>query len=279
MGRSHLFEFEDQGWCPDFLRNYLTDYLKHFEQSTGLYEECIPLLEKSLQRSGSRKVVDLCSGSSGPWTYLVNKIEGVNVTLTDFFPNQKKVAIINNSSDLPIKYHETPVDAMNVDDGLSGLRTLFTSFHHFRPEQAKRILNNAIEKNQSVAVFEFTERKSFNYIFYPFLSLLGVWLTTPMIRPFSWSRILFTYLIPIVPLITIWDGYISNLRTYSVDELRSLIDSLEVGNYDFDIGQLKTKTPGINITYLLALPKEKVTLTDRNEAQPSRAENAEAFTV
>ena len=43
---------------------------------------------------------------------------------------------------------------MNVPESLNGFRTLFSSFHHFRPEQARAILANAMEKKQAIAVFE-----------------------------------------------------------------------------------------------------------------------------
>jgi len=35
----------------------------------------------------------------------------------------------------------------------------------------------------------------------------------------SWVQILFTYVVPILPLLIFWDGLVSQLRTYSVQEL------------------------------------------------------------
>jgi hypothetical protein len=48
---------------------------------------------------------------------------------------------------------------------------------------------------------------------------LLVFLLTPLVRPVSWVQILFTYLVPILPVLIFWDGLISQLRTYSVQEL------------------------------------------------------------
>ena len=45
---------------------------------------------------------------------------------------------------------------------------------------------------------------------------------TPLIRPLRWSRLLWTYLIPLVPVITLFEGLVSCLRTYSVQELHDL---------------------------------------------------------
>jgi hypothetical protein len=147
---------------------------------------------------------------------------------------------------------------MDVDKHLSGLRTLFTSFHHFKPNQAKAILEDATKKNEPIAVFEFTERKFSNYFIQPIAATLAIWITTPFIRPFKLSRLFFTYIVPLVPLMTVWDGYISNLRTYSVNELNQMIESLNADHYEWETGLMKTKQPGINITYLLGLPRETV---------------------
>ena len=42
-----------------------------------------------------------------------------------------------------------------------------------------------------------------------------VLLVTPLIRPFTLSRILWTYLLPLVPLTCWWDGIVSQLRAYT----------------------------------------------------------------
>ncbi len=70
-------------------------------------------------------------------------------------------------------------------------------------------------------------------------------LTTPFIRPFKLSRVLFTYLIPVVPLFIWWDGIVSSLRTYSVSEMNDLILNVEGSDiFDWDVGKRKYG-PGI----------------------------------
>ncbi|MDH5604797.1 MAG: hypothetical protein OEY51_12695 [Cyclobacteriaceae bacterium] len=89
-----------------------------------------------------------------------------------------------------------------------------------------------------------------------FLSPLTVLITTPFIRPFSWGRILFTYLIPLVPFFIWWDGLVSSLRTYSLKELNTLIQEADSqGEFDWESGRLKSG-PGI-ILYLLGTDKSR----------------------
>ena len=43
MARIHLFEFEDQQWFPDFLRDYATDFLQLLSNKTKMYRSIIPI--------------------------------------------------------------------------------------------------------------------------------------------------------------------------------------------------------------------------------------------
>ena len=88
-----------------------------------------------------------------------------------------------------------------------------------------------------------------------FISPLTVLLTTPFIRPFRLGRIIFTYLIPIVPLFVWWDGIVSSLRTYSVKEMNELVKSIDNQEiFDWEIGKLKSG-PGV-ILYMLGTEKK-----------------------
>jgi hypothetical protein len=79
-------------------------------------------------------------------------------------------------------------------------------------------------------------------------------IATPFIKPRTLSRFLWTYLIPLVPLATCWDGVISMLRVYSERELRELADSLKVEKYVWEIGRASTGTPLFDFTYLVGYP-------------------------
>lgn len=56
---------------------------------------------------------------------------------------------------------------------------------------------------------------------------LMVLVMMPFIRPFKISRLIWTYAVPLTPLLTPIDGTVSCLRTYSVDEPRELTRGLE----------------------------------------------------
>lgn len=257
MGRIHLFEFEDQPWFPGFLRDYGTDFLQFLSNKTKLYKPVLPVIKKGLEYSGTNRIVDLGSGGGGGLLWLNSElrkdIPDLKITLTDYYPNLPAFEFTKRKAD-NFEYYARPVDARSVPSGLKGLRTLFLSLHHFEPADARLILQNAVEANSPIAVFEAQER-SIPSILAMLFSPMSVWLTTPFIRPFKWGRILFTYLLPIVPLFVLWDGVVSSLRTYSVKEMQGLIDGVTDGNlYTWEIGKVKSG-PGV-VLYLLGVKKK-----------------------
>ena len=225
--RIHLFEFEDQKWFPQLLRNYVTDFLQYLANKAKVYEPVVDVINETLQKSNTTQIIDLGSGGGGGLVWLGKELQKKNseirIKFTDLFPNVEAFQHTTNQSDI-FEYHSEPINAKNVPENLKGLRTMFLSFHHFQPKNAKMILQNAINSNQPIAVLEIQDR-SLPSIVAMLLSPVSVLFTTPFIRPFRWSRLFFTYLIPIVPFVVLWDGIVSALRTYTVEEMRNLINS------------------------------------------------------
>ena len=259
MKRLHLVEIEDQDWCPPAVRDAATDYLQWALATSKPYRATIPILVTALKRTGTRRILDLCSGAGGPWLWLHPALAemgiGMPVCLTDKYPNLEAFGRSSRLTNQTISYHPQPVDATRVPGELCGFRTMFTAFHHFRPEQACAVLADAVRQRQGIGVFEATERGALALLL-TLLAPLGVLVVTPFLRPFRWSRLLWTYLIPLVPVVTLFDGLVSCLRTYTVRELRELTERLDANDYHWEIGTVKGKTTPIPITYLIGVPIE-----------------------
>jgi hypothetical protein len=257
MKRIHLFEFEDLSWFPVFLRNYMTDFLQFISNRFDVYKNIVPMLERILRNTGSNRIIDLASGGGGGLVklseQLSEKIPGLRIMLTDFYPNIR--AFERTAGLSPVfEYTEQPVNAMQVPPHLNGLRTQFLSLHHFRPQQAVQILQNAVDSQSPIALFEAQERNLKSILSMVF-SPISVLLTTPFIRPFSAGRLIFTYLIPLVPLFVMWDGIVSALRTYTVAEMEELVSQVQ-GHADFtwEIGRVQSG-PTSN-PYLIGYPQK-----------------------
>ena len=249
MSRLQLFEFEDQPWFPSFLRNLGTDFLQFLSNKTKVNEPIISLLKKGINAAKTDNIIDLGSGGGGGMIWINEKLKqshpSLQIHLTDLYPNKDAFQYTETTAD-NYHFHDTPIDARDVPKKLEGLRTQFLSFHHFNPEDARSILQNAVENKQPILIVEAQER-SIPSILAMIFSPLTLWLTTPFIRPFKWNRLLFTYFIPITPLFIMWDGIVSALRTYSVAELKSLVEKVDNSNtYTWQIEKVKSG-PGILI--------------------------------
>lgn len=259
MKRLHVFEFEDLPWFPSLIREYLTDYLNFTAHlSSTPFESLAQKLKPILEATQTTTLIDLCSGGGGPLPVVVRLLKEkekypVRAVLTDFYPNRTAFSRIQKSFP-EITSLECPVDATQVPQNLKGFRTLFNGFHHFRPEKAKLILEDAARSRQGIAVYELVGRSAFGFLSLLIL-LCAMPFFTPFIRPFRFSRIIFTYFIPLVPLAALWDGFISCLRVYSPEELKKLTCSIESTHYEWEIGLLPFgKGPGFG-TYLFGIPR------------------------
>lgn len=250
MGRLHLFEFNDQSWLPDVLRDAETGYLEAISRKFKIHEHIAPVVQDALARSGAEQVVDLCSGGVGPLLEIRARLDReVPFHLTDKFPNETAFKAIDAPGVTAVL---EPVDAMDVPARLTGLRTIFNALHHFRPQHARAILADAWEKDAPIVVVELSDRTAANILTAP-LIVLFVLLFMPTVRPMRWQYLVLTYLIPVIPWLIFWDGLVSHLRVYSTDELGALVAPLDKPGYTWEIKRVPAG-PGIHLTCLTGLP-------------------------
>ena len=254
MRRLHLFELEDQPWFPATIRDLATDYLQFIQTRFRLDRAMAPVVRRVLEQSGATRIVDLCSGGSGPLLLLVKDLaaEGVplRATLTDLFPNAPAFAKIAEASAGLIDFEGEPVDARQVPARLTGLRTIFNGFHHLKPADAQAVLHAAAAARQPIAIFEVSERSPRTLPV--LLTPLFVWLVTPSMRPMTWRRLLWTYPLPLVPLTCLWDGIVSQLRAYTTAELRQMCQGS--APMTWEVGQIPIAKGSGRLTYLIGFP-------------------------
>jgi hypothetical protein len=260
MKRIHFIEIGDEPWCPAAIRRGVTDYCRFVTELSGCFNPVAPRLTAALRQTGARRILDLGSGAAGPWLGLLPQLRGLGVDLpvclSDHDPNFEGFERARRLSGGAITYHPKPVDATQVPAELTGFRTMFSAFHHLRPDQARAALVDAAAKGQGIAVFDWTRPSMLLSPLFPLLlgTVLRVLLVTPFIRPFRWSRLFWTYLVPALPLVLTFDTVVSLLRVYSAEELRDLTAGLD--HYRWEIGTVRAKPVPVRITYLIGVPME-----------------------
>jgi hypothetical protein len=130
---------------------------------------------------------------------------------------------------------------------------MFSAFHHFRPDAATAILKDAFDRRRAICIFE-----SGSGTLLAAGSMIGVPLAVlalmPFARPFRWAYLAFTYLIPLMPLILLWDGMVSILRIYSPEQMKKLTEDLEAPDYAWEIGGIQVLGIPGGLPYLIGRP-------------------------
>lgn len=237
MKRLHLVELEDQPWLPASVRDGATDILDVFFARLRMYRPLAPRVAGFMQEVHQRRWFDLCSGGGGGALAMRAELLALDqapteVTLTDRYPNtaaQRRVAAMNAPG---VRYHADAVDALDVRSHEPAIRTMFGALHHFQPDQVRGLLQAAVEARMPLAWVDVAASPTLrrlpvalaplaaapNVVMLFVLALLLV----PLARPFRWSRLLWTYLVPAIPLLFAWDGTVSALRAYTPEELLAI---------------------------------------------------------
>lgn len=257
MSRLQVVELEDLPWFPAVLRDGGTAYIELVVRKSGHAKLLVPTLERALLASGSTEILDLCSGGGGPVAVVSEELaargHAIPVKLSDRYPNKGAFARISAESNGRISAASDPVDATAVPPEHKGFRTIFNAFHHFPPELARAILADAVKQRRSIGVFEVVSREVL-----PLIGLLTspipVTLSMPFWRPFQWQWVLWTWIIPLMQPFVLFDGVMSWLRIYSVDELRALVAGIDAPNWEWDIGTIKLGNAPAHAIYLIGRP-------------------------
>lgn len=219
------FEFGDLSWVPDWyhvnMRRYLIFYYKVF----GYFKLWIPALSEFISHTGAKKFLELGSGGGEALGLVVSAlpdeiIKGREFILSDLSPSSHFVEKINDQPETPFRYEEGAVNATDIPSSMNYPRIFINSFHHFSPPQVARIMKSSVDSGQSMLVLEYVRNTPLGYLSMVFGPIV-ILLTLPfVVRPKDLPvLLLFTYFIPVFPLMVLWDGLISCSRAYQEREL------------------------------------------------------------
>jgi hypothetical protein len=137
---------------------------------------------------------------------------------------------------------------------------MFSAIHHFSQETIKDILRNAVASRSGIGIFDAGEKGILSVLGIPLICVvhpIAFALCTPFFRPFRWSRLFFTYVVPLIPLYTMWDGSVSGLRLYGPAQLLAIAQSTDSPGYVWRAGKVRNKL-GAHVAYLVGIPGPQV---------------------
>ena len=218
---------------PRYLRNSIVESLGNSIRWSGVYKHAVPILSEFCATLQSNTLLDLCSGSGEPVALLLDTMKQQNkklpyVLISDLFPIISKMEKVIEQFPDNIKSINTPLDALNVPDNIShSARIVLSSLHHFKPDQVRSILRDSVEKGKPIFILEPMNRRLLSGLKLGFFFFIAIMLNPIFSKHDRLLKVMFTYPIPLIPLMGMWDGVISVMRVYKEKELMALTSAID----------------------------------------------------
>ena len=218
-----LFEFMDTAWVPSSLRATIHDVLEScLGPPPRRYYEWVAREIWNLVEDGSNSIVELGAGNAPITRELAKTLsgrKGISLRVSDLYPNGALYHTLEQEYPNLIQADRQSVDfSRPMDFPLGSLLVLSASFHHLPPAARMRSLK-ALSAYR-VAIFEPLRCNPASLLF----SLLGFFpgIATPLRlwnqRPGNWRRVLWCWLVPLAPIMIVWDGLVTCLRCWTDKE-------------------------------------------------------------
>jgi hypothetical protein len=260
MGRIHAFEFNDVAACPAFVRDSVVEILGHGLTALDFGGVIAPSFSRFVQQARVSAVLDLASGTGVPARLICDALgeAAPSFWLSDIYPNAPALREAVAAHPAKLEACMTPVDATAVPrDVAHDARTIINAFHHFRPALAHAVLADAIAQRKAVFIYEGFPRQLRRLA--ATMPAMGpcVWLNPFRSRRARLLKGLFTYLLPVIPLVSLWDAVVSVLRIYSEPELRALAEAAGGSDYHWAYQEVPYLN-GAQAVVFTGIPKERL---------------------
>lgn len=208
-------------------------------------------------------------GSNGHVNGYVGRDKGVDFVMTDIHPHLPAWSHASQRSE-NLHYVASSVDATNAPEDLLKLagtssknqgkvfRLFSLAFHHFSDPLAVRILQNTLSTSDGFAILELQGRDLGSLFLILMMGpplMLGSWLWFWG----QWAHLFWTYIIPVVPFVVVYDGIISCLRTRRDGEIMSLLreaakaEGRSLDGWRFETGRAVHTWPTGTMQYFIGI--------------------------
>lgn len=226
MKRKNAPQITNTSWFPKILTKCIYEFMTWFVSKVSAAKPFLPVVNEGLTYSDQIVIIE--------------KEGGAGFETLD-----------------PLLDQSIPRSFISQEDiGQEGLYLMVNSFHQLNPPEAKNILKKVFEINQPIVIVEGNNDSLWQVFGMTVIVPLTVILTAPFVKPFRVARLLFTYLLPILPIVTFLDGFMALFKLYNPADLNELVVDLKSDNYQWKSGKMDNGRGG-KIIYLIGHPVRK----------------------
>lgn len=245
-----LKELEDYNWFPAILRRWQMQFIGSIAVWAKLYRPLIPILQKIITDNKCTSWQDVCSGGGMPVIFIHNHLsEKIPLLLTDKYPPVS----FNNVPMLA--YASTVADVNELEPSRSTVYTMFNALHHFSARQQNELLKKFSSNSVPFLFAEILEPGIFTAVKIFFTGTIIQLLTAPFIKPFSLTRLFFTWIIPVNLLTVTYDGIISVARAKTARQYQEQFKHISTSAYAITVIRRNNWKGGI--VYIKGAPVSK----------------------
>lgn len=225
-------QISNSKWFPGFLRGCMHEFMTWFVQRVNAAQPFLPVVEEGLKYT--------------------NGIVEVKMNVGAGFETLDPL--------VPAEIPRSHIEVNNFNAEQEGLYVFVNSFHQLDRIKAFEVLSTIARNNRPVVVLEGNNDSLWQVFGMVVIVPLTVLLTAPFVRPFRIERLVFTYLIPILPIVTCIDGFLALFKLYSPKDMEELVSTIPTRLYQWKSGKLDNGRGG-KIIYLLGHPTQDSTIS------------------
>jgi hypothetical protein len=229
MKRKQVFQFSNQNWYPAFLKRDMYEFMTWFVGKVHAAKPFVPVISEGLQHAPAHRIINIDS-----------QIGAGFETVKDLISEQPE-------------FFNLPIQNFNTSN--SGLYLFVNSFHQLKPEMARNYLSEIAKSRNAVVVVEGNNDSLWQVVGMTVFVPLAVILSAPLVKPFRVTRLIFTYLIPVLPIVTMLDGFLALFKLYNPNDLNELVSEIPEKNYTWKSAKADNGRGG-KIMYLIGWPEK-----------------------
>ncbi len=228
LPRLHLFELHDLDWVPSAISESVVEVLGNVMQWGRIVDAMMPALRTFVARAGCAEVLELCSGSGQCARLLFDRLrQGTGpvprIVLTDLRP---RVGLWERH-DMTFIPHSVDATRVPEEVGRGRPRLMLNAFHHFSPPLARAILADAHRNSAGIFIAENFSRNPLAALSCGLYGIPAALANPVLTSQCRLAKGLLTYVLPLIPLVVVWDGFVSSLRVYTHRELVEMTSDLQ----------------------------------------------------
>lgn len=214
-------------WAPDFIKEQVPEFLDYIVGMVEANKPFLPLIRSDKSKPSFYLIAPEVGGSSvllGKELHKEFPENQINI-ITDNLPEARLQHFKQLFPDINVWGNFTRLsDVSKGEDGASKVAVSINHAHLLSDGELVSQLKRMTQDFDQIVIGEGNNKSIRQVIGMLLLSPLVACVCGPLVKPFKWSRLFFTYVIPLIPFTIAWDGMVALFKIRSPESIKALVE-------------------------------------------------------